>query len=222
MQRILVTCAHPDDETLGLGGTLVNLSSKKSEIFVLIFTDGESDRGVGSKEIKKRREQAKKASKILGVKKIKFLNYRDQNLDQIPVSKLAKNVEKIIQEWKPEIVFSHFWGDLNHDHQMVFNGTSIAIRPLPGSTIKKFLCFETPSSTELSFKNEIFHPNFFVKISKKTLNKKILALEQYQGELRPFPHPRSKEAIVTKAAHWGNQNSLEFAEAFMIVREIQT
>jgi len=222
MLKILVTCAHPDDETLGLGGTLATHASKKAEITVLIFADGESARGSGSKSIQKRRDQAKKASKILGIKKMKFLNYRDQKLDQIPVLELAKKVESVIKELKPEIVYSHFWGDLNQDHQMVFNATSIAVRPLPGSTIKKFLCFETPSSTELSIRSQSFHPNFFVKINKALMKKKIQALEQYKGELRPHPHPRSKEAIANRASHWGTQNGLEYAEAFMSVREIQT
>lgn len=219
MKKILVVCAHPDDETLGMGGTIALHSERKEEVYVLILTDGEAARGKKSAKILKRKNQAKKACEILGVKKIKFLNYVDQRLDTIAISELSKKIESVVKEWDPDIVYTHFWNDINQDHRQVYEATSIAVRPLPKSKVSQFIVFETPSSTEWSSKKKSFSPNLFVNI-KKVLNEKLDAFEKYKGEVMPYPHPRSKEGVMNKAKFWGNVVGMEFAEAFVIIREL--
>jgi len=111
MEKILVICAHPDDETLGMGGTLALHAKKGDEIFVLVFTEGESGAdNVPHDRIAKRQRQGEKACSILGVKKTKFLNYADQKLDDFPLLNLAKEIEVVIKKWKPTIVYTHFGG----------------------------------------------------------------------------------------------------------------
>jgi len=220
MKKILVVCAHPDDETLGMGGTIALYSKRNDEVFVLIFTEGESARGKKLSKILRRKNQAKKACEILGIKKIKFLNYADQKLDTIALSDLSKKIELVVKEWNPEIVYTHFWNDINQDHRQVYEATSIAVRPLPSSKISQFIVFETPSSTEWSSKKKSFTPNLFVNV-KKTLKIKIEAFEQYKNEIMQYPHPRSKEGVMNRAKYWGNIVGMEFAEPFMIVRELR-
>ena len=70
MNRILVVCAHPDDETLGLGGTIKSHTVKKDSVFVLCFSHGQFDRDESEIGITRREEQARSAFKILGVKKV--------------------------------------------------------------------------------------------------------------------------------------------------------
>ena len=219
MNKILVICAHADDETLGLGGTLCSHAKKGDKIRVLIFADGESARGKSNSKIKIRQNQAKKAAKELGVKKIKFFDYPDQQLDIIPLKDLAKKIEIEIEEYSPNIVYTHYWGDVNQDHRRMYEATLIACRPTPTSSIKQVLCYETPSSTEWGnpFKNN--QPNKFVNI-EKFLNKKIKALENYSGEIKPFPHPRSKKAITNRAMFWGSTIGISYAEVFYVIREI--
>ena len=215
MQKILVLCAHPDDETLGLGGTIALNSKKGNQISVLFFADGESARG-NKQKIILRKNQAKQACSLLGVKQTKFLAYEDQKLETIPLLELAKQIEKIVNTWKPTIVFTHFWDDINQDHQRVFDATRIALRPKPNSSVKHIICYETPSSTESSSKSS-FNPNLYVKIDS-VLNTKLAAFKKYKDEIHPFPHPRSIDSLKTRSNYWGSMIGIKNAEAFVSYR----
>lgn len=218
MKRILVISAHPDDESLGLGGTLSQYSLNGVQSFVLIFTDGESSRPTTNfQNIQERQKQAKKAFSILGIKNFKFLSYEDQKLDIIPLVELAKEIETVIKKFKPDIIFTHFWGDVNQDHRRLFDATLIATRATPNSTITKIICYEVPSSTEWGLMS--FKPNLFVDIDK-TIIKKINAIKQYKNEVTRYPHPRSIKAINNRANFWGSSIGIKNAEAFIVFREI--
>jgi len=220
MTKILIVCAHPDDETLGMGGTIYLHTKKGDEVFVLIFSDGESARGKNIAVIKKRQKQAKEAFLILGIKQSKFLNYKDQTLDNLPLSVLSKDIEDVIRKWKPEIVFTHFWGDVNQDHRAVYEATKIASRPTPGQNIKKVLCFETPSSTEWGLPKDSFNATVFVNI-EKSIKKKIMAFQKYKGEIMKYPHSRSIDGVINRASYWGNTVGMKYAETFILIRELK-
>jgi len=219
MTRILIVCAHPDDETLGMGGTIYQHAKKGDEIFVLIFSDGEAARGEKLSQINKRRKQAEEAFLSLGIKNSKFLKYKDQTLDKFPLSILSKEIEKIIKKWKPEIVYTHYWGDVNQDHRVVFEATKISSRPTPFQTIRKMLCFETPSSTEWGLPNNAFNPTVFVDI-EKSIDKKIIAFKKYKNEVMKYPHPRSIKGVKNRASYWGNTVGKKYAESFILIRDI--
>ena len=133
MEKILVISAHPDDESLGLGGTLALHAKRGDEVFVLIFTDGESSRNKKQNKITERETQSKKACKILGVKKVKFLRYLDQELESISLVELTNKIEDVVKNWSPSIIYTHYWGDMNQDHRRLFEATKIATRPIPNS-----------------------------------------------------------------------------------------
>ena len=154
------------------------------------------------------------------MKEIKFLDYADQKLDMVPLSELSQKIETVVKEWKPNVVYTHFWDDINQDHRQVYEATAIAVRPLPKSKISQFIVFETPSSTEWGSKRTSFSPNLFIDITK-VINKKLQAFGKYKDEVMQYPHPRSKESITNRAKFWGNTVGLEFAESFMIVRDIK-
>jgi len=218
LSKILITCAHPDDETLGMGGTIFLHRKKGDQIFVLIFADGESARGRENAKISERKKQAKKALSILGVTDIKFLNYKDQKLDTISLVELSQEIENVISKWKPDIVYTHFWGDVNQDHRAIFQSTQIATRPTPTQIVKKLICYETPSSTEWALPTQQFIPNLFVNI-KSSIKSKVEAFKIYKNEVMDFPHPRSIEGITNRAKYWGCTTGLEYSEAFIVLRD---
>ncbi len=218
MSKIIVISSHPDDEAFGLGGTLYLHKKNGDKILVLIFTDGESARNVSKTKILRRRKQAKAACSILGVNEVKFLNYPDQMLDTYPLVKLSKDIEKVLKSWNADTVYTHFWGDVNQDHRKVFEATMIACRPIPKSKIRRLLCYESPSSTEWNFAEPRFAPNLFVDI-KNGIKKKMQAVQVYKEELRETPHPRSLESIKNRARYWGSTVGVEYAEAFIIIRQ---
>lgn len=217
MEKILVVCAHPDDETLGLGGTIRNHILKKDSVFLLCFSHGQFDRDESDRGISEREQQAKNALKILGTKNSRFLRYPDQKLDTISLTKLAKDIENVVKKIKPNRVYTHFWEDMNQDHRRVFEATLIAARQTPQSPITELICYETPSSTDWG--KRTFQPNYFVDITK-TLKYKLKALKNYKDEISKFPHPRSLEAVEHRAAYWGSSVGRKYAEAFMIFRKI--
>ena len=206
--NVLIIAAHPDDEILGMGGTILKHTSQKDNVTIVYMATGITARR-SSNEIKSNEE--KKFQK-------KILELRKDSLKAANLLNVVKAIEKEIKYVKPERVYTNHYGDLNVDHQIVSNATLTACRPLNGP-VKEILSFEVLSSTEWSYPN-VFKPNYFVNI-KKQLKKKIQAMEQFKDEIRDFPHPRSSKNIEFVAGRWGTVAGLEAAEAFEIIRKIE-
>lgn len=223
MERILVIAAHPDDEVLGVGGTISKLSNQGHEIYTHIITDGSSTQYKGDleKQEKKKRE-AEAANKILGIKKVFFGELPDMKLDTIPHIKINQEIEKIINKINPEVVFTHHYGDVNKDHKLIFESTLVACRPTPNKNVKKLYTYETLSSTEWgnSNSNDIFIPNMYVQLEEKNIEQKCSAMQEYKTELRDYPHPRSVEAILNNSKQRGNEIGYYYAESFRLIRGI--
>ena len=225
--RVLVVAAHPDDEVYGVGGTLVRHKEAGDETFVCIVTEGCSQqyRDLGKKRLaeitRQKKEEAKEAAKILGVKEVFFSDLPDMKLDTIAHAELNGAIESCIKEIKPDILYTHHWGDVNKDHKLVFESTMVAARPGISWQIKRVLLYETPSSTEWNapLPETTFLPNVYVDISS-TLEIKLSAMKAYKSELRPFPHPRSIEAVKIYSGKNGLVVARSAAEAFRLIREV--
>ena len=224
--NILVVAAHPDDEILGCGGSLYKYSLQGFNINIVFMTNGVSARSLSKKEIllaiKERKKAAKKVAKIIGAKKLHFLNFKDNQLDSYPLLKIIKPLERLINKIKPEIIYTHYNDDLNIDHQIVSKAVITICRPQKNKTVKKMLFFEVPSSTEwqIKKKQKTFSPNYFEDISK-VKNYKLRALKCYKSEIKKWPHPRSIKG-VTSLFNWrGATIGVEAAEAFMVGRIIK-
>ena len=230
--KILVIVAHPDDEVLGMGGTIKKLTKSNHEIKIVIMATGISARrstdfknssqynvnknkkDIMNKQIKTLKIHATKAAKLLGVSNIEFLNYPDNEMDKISNLELTKSIEGIIKKFKPETIYTHTPFDVNVDHVSCYNAVLTATRPKKNTIVKKVMSFEVPSSSEWNF-TSIFTPNTFVDISHE-LKHKIKALECYKTELQKYPHPRSKEAIINLSKVRGSQVFMNYAEAFKV------
>ena len=234
--NILVLAAHPDDEVLGMGGTIKKFTKNGNNVKVVIFATGISSRRSSNyknsenydvnekiisqmnKQIKKLKLDAISACKLLGVTDLEFLDFPDNEMDLISNLEITKRIEKIIKQFKPEQIFTHSCYDVNIDHRMWYFATLAATRPKPGTKIKKVFSFEIPSSTEWYFPSQ-FSPNFFVNIDNE-LKTKIQALKKYKTELNSFPHPRSTISLNVTAKKWGSVSGFKNAEAFYLIREL--
>lgn len=210
---ILIIASHPDDEVLGMGGTIKKLSKKDHNIHLCVISDGSA--GVKNKEqmIKKRKEACLKAGKILGISSIDFLNLSDMNLDDIPQLQINLLLEKQIRKYKPHIVYTTPYSDFHKDHLKIHECTLVATRPA-ASTVKHILSYEIPGTVKTSF-----FPNLYENISKE-ITYKIKAFKQYTTEIQKFPHPRSIESIKNLATHRGIEAGIHKAEAFRLIRSI--
>ncbi|MFH1898218.1 MAG: PIG-L deacetylase family protein [Candidatus Desantisbacteria bacterium] len=218
MTKVLVLAAHPDDELLGLGGTLIKQIRDGCEVHVVIMSEGASSRYEDGMK-NKLKEAAYRASEVMGVIQVHFCDMPDQKMDGIPLLDVIQPIELLIKQIEPEIIYVHHHGDVNQDHRVVFEAAMVAARPVKESSIRKILCYETPSSTEWvpPFPSRVFIPNVFVDI-KDTIEQKLEAFQCYESELRKFPHPRSLEVLRNNAKQWGSKVGLEYAEAFELIR----
>ena len=222
-KRVLIVVAHTDDETFGCGGYIKKLSEKKNIIGAISFTDGLGSRSnINLKKIAKRKEASIKASKILGFNWLAQYNYPDNQLDKVSLLEIVKIIEKHKKNFKPHIVLTHNFSDLNIDHRIISESTLTAFRPEPKEILEQFITFEIPSATDFRvLKNKKnFVPNYFVNI-EKTLKSKVKAIKIYKDELKPYPHSRSLNGLKNLNKIRGNQCGLKYAEAFEIIRVIE-
>jgi len=228
-KRILVVVAHPDDEVLGLGSTIFTLinhfgCSVRAVILGEGITSRSDDRNVAKwqDELEIHRANIRTAQKAIGYESVGIYDFPDNRFDSIQLLDLIKVIEKEKLEFNPEIIFTHHGGDVNIDHQRTFEAVITACRPMAGEVVKTIVTFETMSGTEwrASSDPKQFIPNLFFEISEHALSAKTKAIESYEFERRPYPHPRSPEALRIRAQMWGVANGLNLAEAFQIIRMI--
>lgn len=202
---------------------MARLAAEGHEVAVQYFTDGETSRVITDYQlVLQRQRNFRAACNILGATPLVGFAFDDQRLDIAPLLDLARHISGVIEDCKPHTIYTHHGGDVNQDHRAVFEATLIATRPHSDSTVREVYCYEVPSSTEWAFGHlPPFVPNVFVNISDEPMRKKLAAAREYKGELRPFPHPRSAEALVDRAHYWGSVAGVEAAEAFMLVRSVR-
>jgi LmbE family N-acetylglucosaminyl deacetylase len=230
-KRCLVIAAHPDDEVLGVGGTIAKLSKAGTDIAVLYMTGGKSGRKISneveSDDIKKEQEilssEIQKSCASLGVKKYKCFNFPDNRLDTVSRMDISIKISEFASSFKPDLVFTHHSGDYNWDHTITYDATLMSFRANFGDHYPDaILSYEVLSSSERSAQNanHIFCPNLFVDISS-TVDSKKNAIGIYESELKHYPHPRSIEAVEYLARKRGQEVGWTHAEAFQIVRILQ-
>lgn len=232
--NVLVVVAHPDDEVLGCGGTIVKHIKAGDEVYVLVLADGATSRlydpcvsrvnelKMYKKMIDIRQKEFIVAAKIMGIKRQNLIrhNLPDQRLDAIPLLDIIKMIENCSREVLFDFVYTHHWGDLNKDHRVCFEAVLTAFRPRR-QKIKsiKLYCFEIPGNMNLlpPFPLNRFRPNYFVDITN-LVGLKIKALKAYRSELRNYPDFLSPESILILAKKMGRNKGYKFAEAFEEIR----
>ena len=222
-ENILIVAAHPDDEVLGCGGTILHHINKGDRVHVIFMADGISSRGsqIDSKEHQERNYAAFASCKILGVQAPVFLGFPDNRMDTLALLDIVQPLESVINKVKPTTIYTHHFGDLNVDHRITHQAVMTACRPQGDNSVKTILCFEVPSSTEWQTPSsgQVFEPNWFVDI-KDMLGNKLKALSAYKEEMREYPHARSMKNIVNISMVRGAAVGMENAEAFILIRQL--
>ena len=217
-KKVLILSPHADDEILGCGGFISKYSKLEYQITVLVLTN--ANKGApeiySPKKIKSLRNEAKKANNFIGTHKLFFENLPAINLNNYPIYKITNIIDKYLNNINPEIVFIPSKNDIHDDHKIIFKAAKVSMRPNRKNNIKKILSYEVLSETEWNEDGKSFCPNYFVKLSKSEINKKLNAFLKYKSQVKKFPHPRSKEAIINLSKVRGSQMFTEFAEAFKI------
>lgn len=216
----LIVVAHPDDEVLGAGATIHKLITQGNKVAIAIMSGHAAARNNLSETLQ---EDETKAMSIIGVKKVYHADFPNIKMNIVPHLELVQYIESCIEDWKAEAIITHHPNDTNIDHQETSRAAAAACRLFQRKEnipqLQKLVYMEVPSSTEWSLNSaeNRFIPNEFVKIGKTGLEKKLEALAAYTGVMRPYPHPRSTEALTGLAAVRGAQAGCDYAEAFECV-----
>jgi LmbE family N-acetylglucosaminyl deacetylase len=224
---VLIIAAHPDDEVLGCGGTMARLAQAGHAVYIAILGEGITSRyaereQANSALVGKLHMDSQQVADLLGAQTLFTYDLPDNRFDTVPLLDVVKIIEELVEKLRPEEVYTQHGGDLNIDHNVVYRATLTATRPMEGTPVKRLYAYEVMSSSEWAFQkfSPVFHPNTFVDISA-TLEAKLQAMQVYESEVRPFPHPRSPDALRAYARRWGSVVGLHAAEAFELIREIR-
>lgn len=226
-KKVLVIVAHPDDEILGMGGTIAKYVAMGNEVALLIVTDGSTSQYKDDPRLNEiiegKKIETQNAAHILGISRIYYGGQPDMRLDMTAHTEVNAAIEKVIDDFGPDIVYTHFEGDVNKDHQCVYQSTLVACRPVPNQKIKELYSFSVPSSTEwnVQTRQAAFTPTVYVDIEGEYAEKKYQAMACYKTELRDYPHPRSIETLTILDKATGLQVGLKCAESFIAHRIIR-
>jgi LmbE family N-acetylglucosaminyl deacetylase len=221
-KKVLILSPHADDEILGCGGFISRYSKENYHINVLILTNANkgAPETYSSEEIKRLRKEAKIANNLIGTSRLFFENLPALNLNNYPVYKITNIINKYIADINPEIVLMPSINDIHDDHKIIFKAAKVSMRPNKKSNLKKILSYEVLSETEWNEEGKSFNPNYFVHLKKSDINNKVQAFLKYKSQVKKFPHPRSKEAIINLSRVRGSQSFIEYAEAFKVEKII--
>ncbi|OZI12711.1 GlcNAc-PI de-N-acetylase [Bacillaceae bacterium SAS-127] len=219
MRRVIVVTPHPDDETLGCGGTIFKHLSQEDEVYWLILTKMD-EFSFFVDRILKREKEIQEVEQLYGFTKTFKLPYAAASLDTVPSSNLVTEIGSVFKEVQPHIVYVPYRSDIHSDHKAVYDATMSCTKWFRYPSIEKVLAYETLSETDFVMNVDAnnFRPNVFINISD-FLEKKINVMKVYESELCPHPFPRSEEAIRALATLRGAATGVQAAEAFMLIKE---
>ena len=219
--KSLIIAPHPDDEIIGVGGTIAKRALSGDEVYVCVVTKGMAPL-FDSDFIEQGRKECREADKLLGVKETIFLDFPAVMLETIPRYELNDRISNVIQKIKPDEVFIPHRGDMQIDHKIVVDSAMVALRPKYKHIIRRIYAYETLSETGWDIPNTVneFIPTVYENISD-TLNIKLNAMRIFESQLADFPNPRSIDAIDALAKYRGCMISVNAAEAFTLIREIK-
>lgn len=218
--KYLFVVAHPDDEVLGAGATIWKLARGGHEVAVATMANHAAARANISATLQS--DQAR-AHEVLGVRTAYAADFPNIRMNTVPHLELVQFIEHCIEDFGAQAVVTHHPSDTNIDHVMTGGAAQAAARLFQRregmAPLISFSYMEVPSSTEWSLDSGLnrFTPNCFVEIGEEGLSVKLEALACYAGVMRPYPHPRSGEALRGLAAWRGSQAGCLYAEAFETV-----
>ncbi|PTM04686.1 MAG: PIG-L domain-containing protein [Bacteroidetes bacterium] len=225
-KRILIIAPHKDDEVLGCGGLIAKSIELGHSVWVIIVTSGYvGDPEIFPKEVSEKTvEECKSAHRFLGVEETFFLDFPCPRLDTSPQYKISMAIEKIIRQKEISELYLPHRGDVHVDHRVTYDASLVAARPINNNPVRNIFVYETQSETEWSSPHagNVFIPQVFVGLTEEQMAKKLKAFEFFKSQQKKAPHPRSLESIHYLAKMRGATVNKFLAEAFMVVRQIES
>jgi len=222
MKKVLFIAVHPDDETLGCGGTIFKHKQQGDEIYWLIITAMTPDHPYrfSAEVINKRSDEINSVADAYGFTETVQLGFPTILLDEINFRELVKEIDSALTALQPQIIYLVNRSDVHSDHRVTFEAVSSCTKSFRKPFIEKILMYETLSETEFApaLNENAFIPNVFTDISEY-MDDKLAVMSTYASELMPDTMPRSYSAIKALAAYRGSRIGVAYAEAFVLLFE---
>lgn len=222
MTSVLVVAPHPDDETLGCGGTLLRHKADGDRIHWLIMTHVSEAAGFTPERVRDRNAEISMVADRYGFASVHNLAYAPASLDRVPLAELIPRVGAVFAEVRPEVVYMPNRADIHTDHRVCFDAAASCTKWFRNPYVRRVLAYETLSETDCAIDPDRrgFIPNAYVDVTA-FLDRKIEIAHLYTGEMGDYPFPRSDEAIRSLASFRGVSCGCGSAEAFMLLKEIR-
>jgi len=219
---VLCVAPHPDDETLGCGGTLLRHAAEGACVHWLVMTGMHEAQGFTAQRIAERAAEIEQVARAYGFTGTHLAGFPTTRLDTLPVAELVGAASKVFAQIRPHTVYVPYRNDAHSDHAAVFDAVTACCKTFRHSSVRAVYAYETVSETEFGLRPDDpgFRPNLFVDTSR-WLDRKIEIMKLFAGEMGTFPFPRSEECLRAQAALRGSQAGVHAAEAFMVLREIR-
>jgi LmbE family N-acetylglucosaminyl deacetylase len=221
MKNCIVISAHPDDETLGVGGTILKHITNGDNVYWLIVTNVFENQGFSKERVESRQLEISKVEKMFGFKETFNLNYPTMTLSSSSLIKMVPDISSVFSEVKPEIIYTLNRSDVHSDHRVIFDAVMACTKSFRYPFIKQILMYECISETEFApaLAEKAFLPNYFVDITNY-IDKKNEIMKVFESELAEHPFPRSIENIKALAHFRGASVGVNYAEAFQLLKYI--
>lgn len=219
--KVVVISAHPDDEVLGCGGSLLKHKANGDEVFWVIITNVFENQGFSKQRVDSRQAEIEKVKTMVGFSGVYKLDYPTMSLDNNSINTMISKISTLFNEIKPEVIYVMNRSDAHSDHRVTFDAVMACTKSFRYPFIKKVLMYECISETEFApvLPEKVFQPNYFVDITKY-FSKKLEVMRVYESELGEHPFPRSIRNIEALATFRGASVGVEYAEAFQLLKYI--
>ena len=221
MKKVLVLAPHPDDETLGCGGTLLRLRREGAAVHWAVMTRMSRAGGFTASAMRRRQSEIAQAARHYRFSGVHLLGFPAKRLDVVPREKLVAALARLLSRLRPDTLFLPHGGDAHTDHRISFAAAMACAKSFRYQSLKKVLSYETLSETGFGPPRaaDAFIPNSFSDITGY-LAGKLAAFRIYSGEGGPHPFPRSEESIRALASLRGGMAAARHAEAFCILKDL--
>lgn len=220
--NVLTVSVHPDDETLGCGGTLLKHLADGDAVHWLLVTSAQEP-VFGAETIKRQGEQVARVGEAYGFSGVSWLKLPSTRLETLPLGDIVESIRTVVEEVRPEVVYLPGPYDVHSDHRVVFEAACAVTKAfnMRRYGISRVLACQTLSETDAApqLPGQVFIPNVSVDISD-FMERKLEIMQLYKTELQEEPMPRSLSAIRAQARFHGATVGVSYAEVFMLVREL--
>ncbi len=217
-KRVLVIAVHPDDETLGCGGTILKHKKNGDQVFWLIITKANQKITTIPNIVEKQSKYINEVAETYNFDGWEQFSFITTELDQYPLSKLIESISAYVKKVAPSTIYYHHHADVHTDHKVAFEAIHACTKNFRYPFIEKILLFETLSETEFApaIRNNAFVPNVFNDITPY-MDKKLKIMQLFTTEQMEEPLPRAMSTIKALARYRGSRIGVEYAEAFSLI-----